>query len=387
MPHALIVDDSKTARYALRLLLDRQNVTADMVESGEQALEYLHSQTPDLIFMDHMMPGMDGFQAVKAIKSNSATATIPIVMYTSTQGGVYFGQARALGAADVISKPASAEHLIAVLQRLEEHRLLGAKKALGIPKTAPESKPAHNAKQQPIEIESVVVEPVAQPIAPPPPVRPAINPATPAPLPAPAAATSRWPMWLTTLSLITAVALTVLDFSEVNRATQLQKQRTLAFKTIEWALNRATEVPYGEPPFGGDRLTLLQDLVQQLNAAGFKGKIRLESHVGEFCLRRQPGADSNGAGWTLAPPELLLTDCSVLGQSNEQSQEMSAAQSAGFKRFMGELPDGIQIELVPLGAAEPKADYPTDPTVSAGQWNAVAQRNQRVQIVLLPNPL
>ncbi len=373
MPHALIVDDSKTARYALRLLLDRLHYTSDMVESGEQALEYLHAQTPDLIFMDHIMPGMDGFQAVKAIKSNGATASIPIVMYTSTQGGVYFGQARALGAADVISKPASAEDLSAVLQRLEEHRLLSGKKATHDTEHKRESEHAL------VEIEAGADQPPASPPAPQPLTKPAAVAAIPA------AAPPRWPAWLTTLSLIAAVAMTVLYFSAMSRVAPLQKQRAFAFKTIEWALDRATEFPYGEPPFGGDRLVLMQDLVQQLNAAGFKGKIRLESHIGEFCLLRQPSADGSGAMWAPAPPELHLTDCNALGQSNEQSQKMSAAQSAGFKRFLSELPEGIQIELVPLGAAEPKQDYPNDPAVSAGQWNAVAQRNQRVQIVLLPN--
>lgn len=385
MPHALIVDDSKTARYALRLLLDRQNFTTDMVESGEQALEYLHSQTPDLIFMDHMMPGMDGFQAVKAIKSNTSTASIPIVMYTSTQGGVYFGQARALGAADVISKPASAEDLSAVLQRLEELRLLGAAKAPGANKAVGKItlEPAHRIEPQGIELEPRAVE-----SAPPPPL-PSPQPTQPAaafaPNVAPIISTPSWPAWLTTLSLITAVVLTVLYLRAENHSLQLQKQRVLDFKIIEWALNQAPEVPYGEPPFGGDRVALLQGLVQQLNAAGFKGKIRLESHVGQFCLVRQPSADGSGATWVPAPPELRLTDCSSLGQSNDQSLAISSAQSASFKRFLSELPDGIQVELVPLGAAEPKWDYPSDPTVSAGQWNAVAQRNQSVQIVLLPN--
>jgi CheY-like chemotaxis protein len=46
MPHALIVDDSKTARYALRLLLDKQHFTTDMVESAEQALDYLNTHAP-----------------------------------------------------------------------------------------------------------------------------------------------------------------------------------------------------------------------------------------------------------------------------------------------------------------------------------------------------
>src|SRR5690606_25602861 len=132
--HALIVDDSKAARYALRQLLDKHNVSSDMVESAEDALDYLHKlplpeNAPDLIFMDHMMPGMDGFEAVKELKSNPATADIPIVMYTSTQGGMYFGQARALGAADVISKPASADDLREVLRRLQENQQLQSVRA------------------------------------------------------------------------------------------------------------------------------------------------------------------------------------------------------------------------------------------------------------------
>jgi CheY-like chemotaxis protein len=54
--------------------------------------------------MDHLMPGMDGLQAVKAIKSNPQTATIPIMMYTSQEGELYVGQARALGAMGVLPK-------------------------------------------------------------------------------------------------------------------------------------------------------------------------------------------------------------------------------------------------------------------------------------------
>jgi CheY-like chemotaxis protein len=54
--------------------------------------------------MDHLMPGMDGLQAVKEIKSNPQTATIPIMMYTSQEGELYVGQARALGAMGVLPK-------------------------------------------------------------------------------------------------------------------------------------------------------------------------------------------------------------------------------------------------------------------------------------------
>ena len=54
--------------------------------------------------MDHLMPGMDGFQAVQAIKNNPRTATIPIMMYTSQEGELYLSQARALGAIGVLPK-------------------------------------------------------------------------------------------------------------------------------------------------------------------------------------------------------------------------------------------------------------------------------------------
>lgn len=99
-----------------------------------------------------------------------------------------------------------------------------------------------------------------------------------------------------------------------------------------------------------------------------------------------PLPDGAGATWTVAPPELRLTDCNALGQSTQQSVTLSAAESSAFKRFMSELPAGIRIDTVPLGSAEPKWDYPTDPNVSAGEWNRIAQHNQRVQIILQPNP-
>ena len=363
MPHALIVDDSKTARYALRLLLDKQHFTTDMVESAEQALDYLNTHAPDLIFMDHMMPGMDGFQAVKAIKSNRSTAGIPIVMYTSTQGGVYFGQARALGAADVISKPASAEDLAAVLKRLAEHRPLGADKT-------PAIKPAAVIEERsPEPIERPTIAAAAPPAALPP-----VSPPEP-----------RYSVWAIAFGLALLVVATLWVYSLTERSA-LRQQRLMAFKAVEWAINQTQEYPYGEPPFGGDRLTRMQELMQQLSAAGFHGTVRVESHVGEFCLLKMPNGEGNAGSWVVAPPELHLTDCTSLGQSIEQSKQMSASETTAFRRFRDELPPGITLDLVPLGATEPKWEYPTDPNVSAAEWNRIAQRNHRIQIALQPSP-
>src|SRR6266851_1170130 len=101
---ALVVDDSKSARVILSRMLEKYDIEVDMAESAEQAIEYLKNNRPDAIFMDHLMPGMDGLQAVQAIKGNPQTAMIPIMMYTSQEGELYVGQARALGAMGVLPK-------------------------------------------------------------------------------------------------------------------------------------------------------------------------------------------------------------------------------------------------------------------------------------------
>src|ERR1022692_547572 len=101
---ALIVDDSKSARVILSRMLEKYDIEVDLAESAEQSIEYLKSNRPDAIFMDHLMPGMDGLQAVQVIKNNPRTAMIPIMMYTSQEGELYVGQARALGAMGVLPK-------------------------------------------------------------------------------------------------------------------------------------------------------------------------------------------------------------------------------------------------------------------------------------------
>ena len=62
---ALIVDDSRSARVMLRRLLEEHDLDVATAGSAEEALEYLTENRPDVIFMDHMMPDMDGFEAVE----------------------------------------------------------------------------------------------------------------------------------------------------------------------------------------------------------------------------------------------------------------------------------------------------------------------------------
>src|ERR1700752_3880924 len=115
---ALVVDDSRSARAFLTRILERYELAVDGVDSAEQALSYLAQQRPDVIFMDHLMPGMDGFQALTAIKNNPRTATIPIMMYTSQEGELYLSQARALGAVGVLPKQIKQADVSKVLYQL-----------------------------------------------------------------------------------------------------------------------------------------------------------------------------------------------------------------------------------------------------------------------------
>src|SRR6185312_12362549 len=115
---ALIVDDSRSARLFLARMLEKYEIDVDSAESAEAAIDYLGNHRPDVIFMDHMMPGMDGFQAVQAIKNNPRTATIPIMMYTSQEGELYLGQARALGAVGVLPKQIKPTDVSKVLYQL-----------------------------------------------------------------------------------------------------------------------------------------------------------------------------------------------------------------------------------------------------------------------------
>ncbi len=101
---ALIIDDSRTACLVLSRQLRKLGVISDSVYSAQAALDYLVDERPDVIFLDHSMPGMDGFEAIKVMKSDPATSTIPVIMYTSNSGDLYLSQARALGALDVIQK-------------------------------------------------------------------------------------------------------------------------------------------------------------------------------------------------------------------------------------------------------------------------------------------
>ena len=120
---ALIVDDSSTARQLLKKLLvsyGHEVLCADSAELAIQMLNQTDQAHPDVIFMDHNMPGMDGLQALKTIKTNPRTAMIPILMYTSQGDSVYAEQAKRFGAVGIIPKELKHVALKEVLDTLDK---------------------------------------------------------------------------------------------------------------------------------------------------------------------------------------------------------------------------------------------------------------------------
>jgi len=145
---ALVVDDSRSARVILSRLLEVYGMQVDTAESGEQALEYVAATRPDVIFMDHLMPGMDGFEAVRALKSNTQTQNIPVMMYSSQEGPEYLREALTCGAVGVLPKTLTQTDVSRALYQLH---LLPDRREGQAPPRMTESQSSRMTDSQPFE--------------------------------------------------------------------------------------------------------------------------------------------------------------------------------------------------------------------------------------------
>jgi CheY-like chemotaxis protein len=102
---ALVVDDSKVAHLTLRKMLTERGIAVDWVGSGEDAIRYMEKQRPDIIFLDVMMPGMDGFETAHAITNNAAINAPPVIMCSANATDEDRENARRNGAIAFLSKP------------------------------------------------------------------------------------------------------------------------------------------------------------------------------------------------------------------------------------------------------------------------------------------
>lgn len=372
MQQALIVDDSKTSAAVLEKMLRKYQMDVVKVESAEEALELLVDMHPGIIFMDYMMPGMDGFEAVKAIKSTPALSAIPIVMHTSKTGDIYVGHARALGAADILNKPASEQDLSDVFERLERND------QQKVNKTSPVVNNVQSADRltpQPATHYITGQQDLAET-----PSR-AVLEMQSAAIPPPSRSRQIWYGLLTVVPLIWMLILYV-PTEQHRQALMMQQANYLSF--LSWSLSQSGQYDFAEKPLSGKRLDLLDGTLRNLLSTGYSGVVRLEIHSGAFCL------GANGSEASLAPIDLSVSECAMLGLPAAQLNNLELLQSLEFSRYLETtnwLSDGdIRIEIVPMGDGAPLFAYPQESTANrAGEWNAVALKNNRVVFSLKPD--
>lgn len=452
---ALVVDDSRMARYVLGKMLQEQGIDVDAVESAEEALGYLCGKHPDMIFMDHTMPGMNGIQALRAIKNDPKTTAIPIMMYTSKEGEVYMSQARKAGAAEVLPKQLKPEQLTEVLQRQQLLPEAGQRSVaandegdetlrfddiitandtgediIQVARAAEESVSNRQftqqvrhllqqhkdelAEQSHARTEHLIgaleerLERLAQGLD---------------------AATQQFtaehrlqhgnkPRWIALLTTLTAAVVLIWLMVSNTRLTQQlgdtrqalneqqQQQSTLTTQAkasasqleetlkanqassaqliqglqnaLEWSLNETSQIPWGQVPFNDALAERLGSLLPYLATAGFTGTLTLTSHLGQFCTVAQESGTA-----ALPATDSSATLCHVDTPRDHEAIHQGTSKTPGFEEFLNDVDyrygDQFRIELRTAGTRLPIQPYPDlTSEMSAGEWNAVAARNHRV---------
>lgn len=114
----LVVDDSKTELMFLTDLLEKNGMSVKTAENAEDAFKRLSEEKPDLILMDVVMPGQNGFQLTRAIARDPQYADVPIIMCTSKNQETDRVWGMRQGARDYITKPVNAADLISKIKAL-----------------------------------------------------------------------------------------------------------------------------------------------------------------------------------------------------------------------------------------------------------------------------
>jgi twitching motility two-component system response regulator PilG len=118
----MVVDDSKTIRRTAETLLAKAGCLVDSAVDGFDALGRVSAFDPDLIFVDVLMPRLDGYQTCALIKNNPRFRAIPIIMLSSKDSIFDKARGRIVGASDYLTKPFTSEELMAALRQYARKR-------------------------------------------------------------------------------------------------------------------------------------------------------------------------------------------------------------------------------------------------------------------------
>ncbi len=421
---ALIVDDSKSARLFLARVLQDFEIDVDSAESAEAAIDYLSSNRPDVIFMDHQMPGMDGLQAVQAIKNDPRTATIPIMMYTSQEGELYLGQARALGALGVLPKqikPTDVSKVLYELHLVPDRRtpeqssftpVGGAladafDRAPGGPKPLTDSSLREHfaeVRRALIAVVDTQTDRITAEVrallreSPPSPPEPAVP--SPGPTPAP------WAWIIACAALALALVSSAMWWrgtraleSLTSQVALLRQERSAAGPTVGPALARpppadaprqglaetrsiSALVPYGADALGGPRLEVIGKFLRRLAQQNVTGVVDITTFAGRFCLM-----GNATDGYSVAPDEIAYSRCDVVGNPSDEALTSAQRTPLALANLIGDIRNSTHRALdVQVSVGDPaNLALPYPPALAettAGEWNRAGSANNRIEIRL-----
>jgi len=113
----MVIDDSKTIRRTAETLLNKVGCTVVTANDGFEALAVVADQKPDIIFVDVMMPRLDGYQTCALIKNNPVYKSIPIIMLSSKDGLFDRARGRIVGSEQYLTKPFTKDELLTVIRQ------------------------------------------------------------------------------------------------------------------------------------------------------------------------------------------------------------------------------------------------------------------------------
>lgn len=117
----MVVDDSKTIRRTAETLLAKAGCTVDSAVDGFDALGRIPAFEPDLIFVDILMPRLDGYQTCALIKNNRRFRSTPVILLSSKDSIFDKARGRIVGADDYLTKPFTSDELLTALRKHARH--------------------------------------------------------------------------------------------------------------------------------------------------------------------------------------------------------------------------------------------------------------------------
>ncbi|WP_422948677.1 response regulator transcription factor [Thalassospira povalilytica] len=119
-PKVLIAEDEETIVESLSFLMEKEGYDVRVATDGQTAISMIAHDAPDMVLLDVMMPGCDGFEVVRAVRSDANTKLIPIMMLTAKTREVDRRKGLELGVDDFVTKPFSTRDVVSRVRALLE---------------------------------------------------------------------------------------------------------------------------------------------------------------------------------------------------------------------------------------------------------------------------